>query len=86
MPLFKKEIHNAFYSRGKISYGPTNNELSNLQFRRSIYASQDIKKNEKFTKDNIKIIRPSYGLKQNIIVLLLVKKQRQKSNMLIQLS
>ena len=32
-------------------------------FKRSIYVSKDIKKNEKFTNDNIKIIRPGYGLK-----------------------
>ena len=78
LPLFKKEIHNAFYSRGKISYGPTNNELSNLQFRRSIYASKDIKKNEKFTKDNIKIIRPSYGLKPKYYSFIIGKKAKTK--------
>ena len=38
------------------------NEKINLKFRRSIYAVKDIRKNEKFTKKNIKIIRPGYGL------------------------
>ncbi len=63
LALFKKEINDAFLSRGKISYGPTKNELSNLQFRRSIYAVKKIKKDEEFTKENIKVIRPSLGLK-----------------------
>ena len=50
-----------FYQR-KNFYGPTKDELQNLQFRRSIYACKDITKGEKFTKENIKIIRPSLGL------------------------
>lgn len=60
--LLKKEIHNAFYSRGKVFYGATKNEIPNLQFRRSIYSSKNIKKGEKFNKSNIKIIRPGLGL------------------------
>ena len=36
-------------------------EKKNLQFRRSVYATKDISRNEKFTKDNIKVIRPGHG-------------------------
>ncbi len=32
------------------------------EFSRSIYVSKNIKKGEKFTRDNIKVIRPGYGL------------------------
>ena len=46
---------NKFFFRNK-------SELNSRQFRRSIYAVKDIKKNEKFTKDNIKVIRPGYGI------------------------
>ena len=77
LPLFKKEIHDAFLSRGKISYGPTKNELSNLQFRRSIYAVKKIKKDEKFTKDNIKVIRPSLGLKPKYYDYIIGKKAKK---------
>ena len=31
-------------------------------FRRSIFTTKDIQKGEKFTKDNIRVVRPSYGL------------------------
>ena len=37
-------------------------ENRSLQFRRSIYAVSDIKKGEKFTKKNIRVIRPGFGI------------------------
>ncbi len=48
---------------GKVAYGPqTAAEKYNRQFRRSLFAVKDIVKGEKFTKDNIRSIRPAYGL------------------------
>ena len=47
---------------GKEYFFRNKSELNSRQFRRSIYAVKDIKKNEKFTKDNIKVIRPGYGI------------------------
>ncbi len=37
-------------------------ENHSLQFRRSIYAVSEIKKGEKFTRENIKVIRPGFGI------------------------
>ena len=37
-------------------------EKQSLKFRRSIYAVKDIKKGEKFTKKNIRVIRPGFGV------------------------
>ena len=50
------ESKRAWQSLGKIFYGSTKSE-ENLKFRKSIYA-YDINKNDKFTRENIKIIRP----------------------------
>ncbi len=74
LKFFKNQIIDAFYAKGKIFYGATKNEMPNLQFRRSIYSSKNIKKGEKFSKSNIKIIRPSYGLEPKYYNFLLGKK------------
>jgi pseudaminic acid synthase len=58
-----EDIRNAEKAMGKISYEVTESERSNITFRRSIFAVEDIKKGEKITGKNIRIIRPGYGLK-----------------------
>ncbi|UOE55165.1 pseudaminic acid synthase [Cytobacillus oceanisediminis] len=57
------ETERAWQAIGKITYGPTKMERASLKFRRSIYVAKDIKAGEKFTKENIRIVRPGYGLK-----------------------
>jgi len=52
----------AWQSLGKASYKRKGVEESSAKFRRSIYAIKDIKKGEKFTIENIKRIRPGFGL------------------------
>lgn len=63
MKSLVEETERAWMSLGKIKYGPTESEVSSLQFRRSIYAAFDIKKGETFTSNNIRIIRPGFGMK-----------------------
>ena len=57
-----KESFIAWKSLGNIFYGSTKNEKKSLSFRRSIYIVKDIKRGQVLTKDNIKVIRPSFGL------------------------
>ena len=47
---------------GKKYFFRNKSENHSLQFRRSIYAVYDIKKGEKFTKKNIRVIRPGFGI------------------------
>lgn len=44
-------------------YGPTDKERGNLTFRRSIFACASIKRGERFTIENMRIVRPATGAK-----------------------
>lgn len=56
------ECNSACKALGKVSYELSENEKKSLKFRRSLYAVKDIQKGEKFTFENIRSIRPGYGL------------------------
>ncbi len=57
-----KDIRQAQRALGCVRYGVTEQEKSNIVFRRSIFCVQDVKKGEKLTEENIRIIRPGYGM------------------------
>ena len=47
---------------GRVNYSMDDKKKENRRFCRSLYVSSDIKKGELFTNDNIKSVRPGYGL------------------------
>lgn len=68
-----EEANRAYLSLGKVSYDILPAEEGSRIFKRSIYAAQDIKIGDQFTKDNMKIIRPSFGLEPKYFDLQLSK-------------
>ncbi len=59
---------------GKVNYKIKESEKKNLVFRRSLFAIKDIKKGEFFSRENIKSIRPGYGLKPSHLKNIMNKK------------
>lgn len=62
LKLLVEETARAFKSLGKISYGVSDSEKKSLIFKRSIYIVADIKAGEKLSRENMRIIRPGFGL------------------------
>jgi len=56
------ESERAFNALGKIKYGVLEAENKSLDYKRSIYVVKDISPGEKFSKNNLNIIRPGYGM------------------------
>jgi N-acetylneuraminate synthase len=73
MRVLVTETERAWQALGKVSYGPTEKEKKFLIFRRSLYIVQDMKKGDKFTKENLRAIRPGLGLPPKYYNMLLGK-------------
>lgn len=62
LQLLVVESERAFLSLGNIQLDTQKAEVVSRQFKRSIYVSNDIAKGEKFSTENLKVIRPGDGL------------------------
>jgi sialic acid synthase SpsE len=74
MKMLVSETKNAWLALGKISYGVTEVEKKSLVFRRSLYVAKDIKAGDILTPDNLRSIRPGFGLPTKYYEILLGKK------------
>lgn len=56
------EVERAWLALGHVSYGPLEAEKASLQFRRSLYFVKDLKTGDILTPENVRAIRPGFGL------------------------
>jgi len=71
------ETERAWQAMGQVSYGPTDAEKKSLQFRRSLYVVEDLKVGDVLTAENVRAIRPGFGLSTKYLDVVLGKKVNQ---------
>lgn len=62
MKQLVEESKNVWKGLGRISYGDTQEDLRAKNYRRSLYIAEDMKKGDLFTDQNVRAVRPGYGL------------------------
>lgn len=56
------ETERAWQALGIVTYGATEAEKKSIQFRRSLYVVKDLKEGDVLSRDNLRAIRPGYGM------------------------
>ncbi len=74
MKLLVRECNTAYQALGEIRYNTQVQEQKSLQFRRSLYIVEDMKKGDILTEENLRSIRPGLGLSPKFYDVLLGKK------------
>jgi len=62
MTALVTETERAWQALGRIQYGPTDAERSSLVYRRSLYVAEDMVAGDVLTMNNLRAVRPGYGL------------------------
>jgi pseudaminic acid synthase len=60
--LLRDETERAWQAMGKVTYGGTAAEEKSKAFRRSLYVAQNMAAGEIFTQENLRAVRPGFGL------------------------
>ena len=68
----------AWKSLGVVDYARKSSEIDSVKFRRSIYVVRDIELGEIITHDNVRIIRPGFGMSPKFLDLVMGRKVNQR--------
>jgi N-acetylneuraminate synthase len=60
--MMREECDRAALALGQITYGGTKAEEASRQFRRSLYLAQDVKAGDVLNAENLRVVRPGFGL------------------------
>jgi pseudaminic acid synthase len=75
--LLVENIRIAEKALGKVHYGLTEDEKKSRVFRRSLFVVKDIRKGDIFNEENVRSIRPAYGLPPKYLKFILGKKAKK---------
>jgi len=62
LALLNKDLLTAWQSLGCVDYGEKSSEQANVAFRRSLYFTKQLRKGDCLSHDNVRSVRPGYGL------------------------
>ncbi|MBA6420466.1 pseudaminic acid synthase [Pseudomonas neustonica] len=57
-----RDSKTAWRAQGKVDYGRKSSEQGNARFRRSLYITSALRKGDVLTRDNVRSVRPGFGL------------------------
>lgn len=77
MRQLSEEIIRAHEAIGSIQYDRAINEKKSMIFRRSIYVTRRVSRGERVTNDNVRTIRPGYGLEPKYLTFIMGKKFKE---------
>ncbi|MDB5958291.1 pseudaminic acid synthase [Ramlibacter sp.] len=70
----REETERAALALGSVQYGPTEAEIKSLAFRRSLYIAADLEAGAVLTRENLRSVRPGFGLPPKYLQTLLGKR------------
>ena len=78
MTALVTESERAWQAIGRAQYGTVSaQEAKSLAFRRSLYVTADIAVGEAFTSENVRAIRPGFGLAPKWLEIVLARTAKQ---------
>lgn len=72
-----KSVREVEKALGKVTYDLTEKQKKSRVFSRSLFVVKDIKKGEKFTEENVRSIRPGYGMEPKYLKDVLGKRAKR---------
>jgi len=72
-----KAVREVEKALGSVTYESTEKQKKSRAFSRSLFVVKDIKRGEMFTEENVRSIRPGYGLEPKYIDLIIGKRAKK---------